>query len=341
MSILEAWAALSIPSDQREYTATHVARSNAWVYKDFRGGFGLLLTGVDPPTRVLPLKNILIGYRASKEVDEQGQKRLIPRCLEVTLDPGCNPEAMATVMQRLEVLRPGGTYSTDDLLKVIQDASELFKLLPPPVSKDSVVGVWGELHLLELLETLCEDATAQSQILRAWEAEGPRRDLLDFRFLSPRIVIEVKSTLGKRIHHFQGFGQVTVPSGYARGLVASIVLRDAPQRTGRTAHDLVEAIKRGFKGSGLDRTRFEEVLSSKLTRRGREAYDDRFSFHPEDQSLVLYQMADVPRPSAGDAIVEIEWSSDFSGVVPLSQADADAILATVVHLGGADGTLNV
>lgn len=195
-AIRDAWRRLSTPTDPKELSAEHVPRTNAWVFNDHRGSFGLMLTGVDPPGRETRLKNIHVAFKPEKEVQEHGSTRPVPRCLEVHLDSSCAGDALAAVFERLSDKRPQGAYTTEDLLDVLAEGVEVFRATTPPSSKEAVIGAWGELHLLEIVVANARSPEAQAEAVRAWEAEGPRRDVLEFRFQTARAAIEVKTTLG-------------------------------------------------------------------------------------------------------------------------------------------------
>jgi hypothetical protein len=324
--IRDTWAGLSLPSEEGVLTAAHVSRTNAWVFKDSKGGFGLMLTGVEAPLRLPPLRNIHITYRPEKLVEEGGRSRSVARCLEVSLDPSCEPEALATVLERLATLTPTGSFSTDALIQVIEDASELFMALPPESSKERVIGVWGELYVIAQLVGLAQNEIEQLDVLRAWEAEGGQRDIVDFRFPGSRTVLEVKSSVGRRVHHINGYGQLTVPSDFEHGLLASLLIRESSAGGGQTADDLVRHIEGMFRGSGPDLARLKETFSHKLVRRGRESRDERYRFTSTPESLELFEMKTIPRPVAPQAVSEVEWVASLEQTTAIAPAERNSIL---------------
>lgn len=325
-SIRDAWAALSLPTEEGVLTAAHVSRTNAWVFKDSRGGFGLMLTGVESPLRLPPLRNVHFTFRPEKLVEENGRSRSVSRCLEVSLEPSCEPEALATVLERLSILVPSGSFSTETLVQVIDDASELFTALAPDNPKEKVIGVWGELYVTSLLLNLARDGAEQLDVVRAWEAEGGQRDIVDFRFPGSRVVMEIKSSVDRRVHHINGYGQVTIPSDYEHGFLASLLIRESSVGGGRTADDLVHEIEGLFRGSDIDVTRLRESFSHKLLGRGRESRDNHYRFIAGAESLELYGMESVPRPEAPEAVSNVEWTASLEGVRALTPAERVSIL---------------
>lgn len=331
LAIRDTWRRLSIPTDPKELSAEHVPRTNAWVFKDHRGSFGLMLTGVNPPGRGIHLKNIQVAFKPEKEVQEHGSTRSVPRCLEVNLDSSCAGDALAAVLERLSDRKRDGAYATEDLLEVLAEGVEVFRAATPPSSKEAVIGAWGELHLLETVVTNAPSPEAQAGAVRAWEAEGPRRDILDFRFQTARAAIEVKTTLGERVHHIEGFGQISVPPDYSEAFLASLRLEEVRGGVGRTALEVTEGIRKSYRGAGIDRERFKELFDAKLERRGGEAIDDRFRFTAPEGALAMYRAADVPRPIAGDSVTDVQWTADLRRCTALGALEVAGLLERLVR----------
>jgi hypothetical protein len=328
--IYESWARLSVPSDRKELVARHVPRTNAWVFKDHAGGFGMMLTGVHRAAREPHLRNIHLSFHEVKIIMEGGSGREVSDCLQVAMDPSCSGEALATVIERLGLNHPDGAFSTDDLIAVLDDAAELFLPTRPGPSKEAVVGAWGELYLIELLMNRARDADAQDRIVRAWEAEGPARDMVDFRFSDSTIILEVKTTMGERIHHIGGLGQVTTPPTWAAGYLVSVAISETSAGLGRTTSDICAAIRSASSASGIERTRFGELLEAKLSRRGEETQDSRFRFTTQDDPMMLYPFGTLPKPKLEAGVSDVEWTAALHDSPPLSLMDAEAALTAAV-----------
>jgi hypothetical protein len=330
LAIRDTWRGLSTPADSTELSAAHVPRTNVWVFKDHSGSFGLLLTGVDPPGREPRLKNIRVVFKPEKEVQEHGLTRTVPRCLEVNLDSSCSGDALAVVLERLSDKKPSGAFGTEDLLGVLEEGVEVFRMMAAPSSKEAVIGVWGELHLLELIFARTPSSDVQAEMVRAWEAEGRRRDILDFRFRTVRVAIEVKTSLGGRVHHIDGFGQVSSPPGYSEAFLASLRVEESQSGGGRTARDIAEGIRRMFRGEGVDRERFDELLDAKLERRGKEAVDDRYRLVAPGDGLAIYRAADVPRPVPGESVTDVQWTADLTRSKALDSVEVSGLFDKLV-----------
>lgn len=300
------------------------------MFKTHKGGFGLLLVGVDPPVGAPPLRNIELRYTDEKLVRWGSTSSRLRRCLELKIDPLCDSTSLATIVDRLGEIEKSGSYTTPQLLKILNDVIELVRAPGPGPSKDLVLGAWGELKVLETLLKRSKTATGQRVLLSSWEAAGPSRDIIDFRFARGKVAFEVKSSLGDRLHHINGFGQVTIPPGFHEGFLASVLVNEPAAATGQTCADIVGAIRGGLAGTKSERITLERELTDKLELRGLEATDDRFAFLARDPYPALYPMVDVPRPTIAPLVTEVEWTADLSRLTPITAKETEAVLRHVV-----------
>ncbi len=329
-SIRAAWVGLPPPPSGARARAVRIRGKNAWVTKSSTGGFGLVLTGVERPQRDSLFKNLRIRYLGDLEFDEVGSgPRIVSRCLEVTLEPPYDTETIAAIMDRLHDKNPAGDFSTASLLGILDDVRTILESQPPGPSKEEAVGAWGELVILETLVRRAKDPASQSRLLRSWESRREGRDILDFRFKEAEVVMEAKTTLGRRIHHFQSYGQVTTPSGYREGYLSSVSLEEPHSRGGRSCADLVRSIRESFLGGEDAKKTLNAQLDLKIETRGNECTDSRFTFDLAGDGLVLYPFAAVPRPSGVPLVSDVEWTADLTTTQPVARKDSEAILDTL------------
>ncbi len=330
-SIRTTWERLPTPPKGARATGARVGTSNAWVTRSPEDRFGLLLTGVERPLGDPLLKNIHIRYAEELELERGGRCQPVTRCLETVLDPPFDPEILIVILERLWDKRPSGEFTTAALLVVLKEVRELVEALPPGPSKEQVVGVWGELYLLSRLLGIEKDPEVQADTISAWESAVRARDILDFRFSRARIVLEAKTSLGSRVHHLQGFGQVTVPDGFTEGYLASLIVSEPLDITGRSCADLVRTIKESLKGNSADRRRLESLFLSKLKGRGSECLDSRYRFETDLDSLAFYSFDSVPRPLPARQVSRVEWCSDLAEVAPLPNTGVDKLLKVITN----------
>jgi hypothetical protein len=330
-SIRDTWRGIRTPPDDATLAATPVARSNAWVFKTHRGGFGLLLAGVDPPRAMPPLRNIEVSFKPEKLVHQGGKGSSLLNCLEVRLSPECDADTLASIVDRLGEKEPSGSFSTQNLIDIIRDVIEVVKPPAPQPSLDDVIGAWGELHILGNLISRATSAERQTSILLGWESQRAARDIIDFRFRHADVAIEVKTSSGERIHHIRGFDQVKVPDGFSNGFLASLLVTRSAERAGMTCSDLVQSLRMTSIGSDNDKAAFARLLDDKVDSRGREARDEAYSFHPREHSTLLFTFEQVPRPAPAPLVSEVQWTADLRNGRPLTDTETDAVIQGIIR----------
>jgi hypothetical protein len=325
-SLRETWTKIPPPPSGADASAVQVTGTNAWVTKTPAGGFGLILTGVSRPLRLLTLKNLHLVYRGELEFEERGSKRRVSRCLQMILEPPFDTETLANIVDRLREKEPKGDFSSDLLVGTLEDVRAILEPPGPGPSKEEVIGAWGELYVLEILLRRARDPPAQHGVLEAWESQVRVRDILDFRFGAPCVVFEVKTSLGQRIHHLQGYGQVTIPEPYREGYLVSLLLEEPTDRSGRTCADVTRALRALITGTETGRERLGILLESKLGMRGAACADERYDFLTTHDSLALFPFSSVPRPTLEANVRDVTWSADLTGVQALNSAEQTAVL---------------
>lgn len=330
-SIRDTWKGIRTPPNDATLAATPVARSNAWVFKTHRGGFGLLLAGVDPPRAMPPLRNIDVSFKPEKVVQQGGKESSLLNCLEVRLGPEGDADTLASIVDRLGEKEPSGSFSTQNLIDIIREVIELVKPPPPLPSLDDVIGAWGELYILRSLVCRATSAERQISILSGWESQRAARDVIDFRFPHADVVIEVKTSSGQRVHHIRGFDQVKVPDGFSNGFLASLLVTRSAGRAGMTCSDLVQSLRMAKVGSDSDKAAFARLLDEKVDSRGREARDEVYSFHPRDDSTLLFPFEQVPRPAPAPCVSEVQWTSDLRTGRPLTDTETHEVIQAIIR----------
>ena len=314
----DAWSRLRRPGDGDGLAASPVRDTNCWIFKDYQGALGFLMSGVPEPSNPPKLSHIEMVHLPEKMVHEGDSVLSLRRCLEIHLDPSCDADLLVAILDRMADHEPSGRYTTDLLMTVIGQLLHLVKRPRRPPRKEEVIGAWGELMLLHrMTRSGCNPSEAQRRFT-CWEAEGNARDIIDFRFphIDGGIAIEAKTSTTGREHHINGTGQITVPESFETGLLASIAIRETDGTSGHTCAGIVTAIEESFLGDENERAGQMRTLHSKLEMRGQCCYDERFSFILPDGGIKLFEMGAVPRPSAPADVSDMEWTANLENVEP-------------------------
>ncbi len=277
------------------------------------------------------LENISFTMKEEKHLVQGERVTKLRDCLEVNLGPGFDPDLMLRILEAMQKRSKDTHYSSEMLIEVIHDVLEMFRRPPKLPTKEEVIGAWGEMEVLRMLVSRATSHRDRMRIISGWEANGSGRDIIDLRFQTPlgKIAIEVKTSTSSRSHHINGIGQVTVPENYARGFLASILIRDGDSSMGRSAAEVLAELERAATGSDDEQDEYLRKLKERVQLRGHACTDDRYFFFTGDRSLRLIVMDDVPRPTVQDNISEVEWVADVSMVDYEAPGRADTVLASI------------
>ena len=97
-------------------------------------------------------KHIDIEIHAKKILHIPGKgKQTLNNCLILSSDPRISTAALTLILEGLYDKSPGGSFSSTDLITVLDEIEELLKRPKAPPSKQEVAGAWGELYILKML----------------------------------------------------------------------------------------------------------------------------------------------------------------------------------------------
>jgi len=271
-------------------------------------------------------KHLEITMHNKKEVTLPNRPPLILRnVLFLSADHEIKSPALSLILEGLHDQEPSGQFTASDMINVLDEVEELLRRPKALPTKEEVAGAWGELYILRLLLQNTSDADIQSKILSGWE--GEIREKLDFRFLFAMQALEVKTTMSsERIHHLHGTEQVTTPSGFEHGTLASLCVET---EQGYTCESLLDSIESIAIGTTEQKEKFAELLAQRILIRGAACLDNRFSFDLMVNGLRFFDFSQVPSPSEVEGVTPIEWLSDLSNATALSSSETDGLISRV------------
>lgn len=328
-NFITLWNQMSTPKHASQRSVEPILNTNVWLTKDSEGRLGITFSGVTSHLSMPDFTNLNFSFEKKMNLKRQGKETIVSNCLFLELNQNCEPELLLVILDHMSRFTKSEQYTTEMLKSVLNDVWNLVKKPPRPPSREEVIGVWGELRFIEQLLELVQ-GSSHIHILRAWEADGPRRDIIDFRFTqsSDSIAVEVKTTTGDRIHHIHSLDQITVPEGFAEGYLLSVQISE--ESNGRTVSELVKNIRRIRPSDDLLGSQFIEMLESKLADRGPAIGDNRFRFVDADSSL-FFKMKDIPRPMATEGVVAMEWQASLENSVQLSDIDNENLIKNLIR----------
>lgn len=320
--IFNQWENLPTPRTKNKKTVINVNGTNAWLFKDYLGTMGFMLSGVSLKEKFPNFENLTIENKVEKLVERKGQPNLtLKNCLEIQLEPFCDSNLLVRILDTLSNEEPSGRYESSLLLDVINRVLELVKRPPKPPSKQEVIGAWGELTMLYSFIKSADSHYLQSRLINGWEASPTNRSIIDFMFpfVNNGLAMEVKTSCIGRTHHFHGLPQVTIPDDYNHGWIASLVIVENNTK-GQTCSELVSSIKKAFVGNENEVATVLGDFLMKLLTRGPASTDNRFRFLSEKSSLKVIEMPEVPRPIISPGVRDVEWSAELDDCSELDKA---------------------
>ena len=312
-NLLETWRAISPPKKSGSKPSKRHGSTNCYLTKSFDESLGLILTGVDPPNRKLNLANIGIKFLDCLIDDLTSEEW--ENCLVLDLKPGQDANILVTVLDRMDDYDSTGRYTTNTMLKVLEEVSWLFKKEKKPPSKEEVIGAWGELVILEMALLSSPTSMETQRRISCWESHVGRT-VIDFMFPhhDGGLALEVKTSVSGREHHIISTSQLRLPDDYSHGWLASIHIRDGDHISGTTCREMVDRIVDGLRGNDEQVSDMKEVLFSRMKLRGPECKDDRYRFILPDNGLRMIKMEDVPKPTLRSEITDVEWKVEVGAI---------------------------
>ncbi|MDA8673161.1 PD-(D/E)XK motif protein [Candidatus Poseidoniales archaeon] len=327
-SFRQVWEGMSLPPNPEATTIRPVSGTNAYLAKNYDGSMGLFLRDVTDTLPKRTYKHLEITIHNKKQVPLPGRPPLILRnVLFLNADHEIKTPALSLILEGLHDQEPSGQFTAADMIAVLDEVEELLRRPKALPTKEEVAGAWGELYVLRLFLQNIKNPDLQRKVLFGWE--GETREKLDFRFLYAMQAIEVKTTMSsERIHHLHGIEQVTIPSGFDHGALASLCVETDQ---GYTCEHLLTSIESVAVGTREQKDKFVELLAKRTLIRGIACQDNRFSFDLIRDGLRFFDFSQVPSPGDVDGVTPIEWLSDLSVSSSLTSAEKDELMFRVIH----------
>ena len=193
----------------------------------------------------------------------------------------------------------------EELCSYIDGYAGLFEKKSKNISKESLLGLYGELDLLN--ELLKSKRYEEKEIVDSWS--GYCRSTHDFNF--PNLKLEVKSSLnGNNIINCSSYNQLITQNDFQTYLINLSYIENSMDGNGKSIFDIIESVKLNLKSCKESLKKFERKLdifgidkiysSPKYSRILDKIYDIRDDF-PSFNKLKIHS-----------AISDIKYKIDLS-----------------------------
>ena len=286
------WYRLPLPEDKDNYTCANFKDSNIWVLKDKTGQCGLMLTGAFE-SMYNRYENIHLIRQDSITIS----KEKYDQCLIFINNDEIEVDSFAkTVSTYLDKRSAKLHYTVKDIIELLGEIENVTKLTAKNLL--DVIGVWGELYVLNLL--IAESSDKSHEILNGWESTLGRT-IIDFNLLYAKRKVEVKTTKKReRKHHINSLEQLQKPDDWKGQLARNCVLID---EAGETCKELLTRIDNRLEAND------KALLYDKIEIRGRDiCNNDTIKFIlNQGLSPKFINFQDVPKPLSVPGVSNLEF----------------------------------
>jgi hypothetical protein len=304
--IYNTWEKIAKPKHKGAFEIFQYLNTNLWVLKNHTGSFGFLLTDT-LSTLNSEYKNITSDWKKNLK-NKEG--RVLNRCLIIESTINIDSKLFCNAISSLlHIKEKNKFYTISEIQEVLNKIEDI--TLKEADEFNEVVGVWGELYLINELISHNNIEDVKQDIIESWEGLNTRSKI-DFNFKTRFLKIEVKTTTeALRIHHFNTLEQVSTNSNY-KGFLASFCIQ--PDDNGLTCHDIIDAIKHQLPKNLL------QNLEKKIKIRGKVCNNTKYPFViNQNKQFEFYRFEDVPKPIIEDGISKIEWQAVLDNKIAISK----------------------
>ena len=197
-AILETVRGIPVPGANEERSVRWIAMRQLGVARDCTGAFELFLPG----ERLSPVSLLVAHHLHFDEWQDSNQIPFHANRLVLPSEPHFGPVAAFLVE---ELFRNGLLVDSAQLAFGRSEPLIEMALRRIALSEQTLIGLIGELRLLQLLLTVSPTPEVRGRVIEAWR--GYERATHDF--VLGTTVVEVKTTVGTGSQHeIQGVGQV-------------------------------------------------------------------------------------------------------------------------------------
>ena len=302
--IYNIWISIQYPKAKGNFVLKRYEKTNLYIAKTIDNNFGFFIADI-PNKLTKNYENLEIEKYAELKTDNNTICDVLSVIAKNSIDSN---EFAKTFDACFEDFKEKKLFNIDDVKDILKKISEFTKYTPNP-NYEEVVGLWGELYLINKFLQNISSNTDAFEIIRSWE--GPHgKTVIDFNIKQKRTQIEVKTTAKqqKRVHHFFSINQVTCQNGYDAGFLATLKINE-DKSYGQTCYDLVSKIKTS---SYFDKNLIT-LFNEKLEFKGEKYFNNtKLAFVLSDLSFCDFNK--VPQPRLDKYVLDASWDSDLTEI---------------------------
>lgn len=229
--------------------------ANVNIARSAEGNIQIILENCEPPMEEISLRRATL--QSGVEFHTSGGI-VMSNCLVLEFDSDVDSSGVAKVAEHLSNGNPSTNRTGEDLSRTLHIFRTLVESQSSEWNFKRMLGLWGELSILERALSLCESQLEELACLRAWQSNGIHCQ--DYCFRNASSAFDVKTTAkNQRIHEISSIDQVAEREQESSYLL-SVVVRPVGPGEGWTVLDLVSRIEDSL--SGTSKEAFIEIMES-------------------------------------------------------------------------------
>jgi len=291
-NIKHTWNKMRASKEDGQYRLNNYA-NNLYLLKDSKKNFGFCVTGI---YNTLKYKNLKIENKKYLINHNTGERLL--NCILITAKEKIDSNLLASIIDCLfEDYK--GDITSFDLDKAF---SEISRIVEKEEDTNDVIGVWGELYLINEILQLTKEDKIKYKIIKSWEGLNERTKI-DFNLKEKKTKIEVKTTTKEsRIHTMHGLSQLQKEKDWKGYLYSVCILTSSDGKSCLSLHDTIL--------SSLN-SESKNLFNQKVELRGESICKNNssiFSISPNHSPLFIdFKHVPTPKFKKHAAIGKIEW----------------------------------
>ncbi len=294
--ILKLWTELPCPTPGNKMMLQYL-NTNLWVFKSSDNSFGFLITESLGELKS-DYKNIIAKW--NPQFVDKINNITLKNCLVIETNKQIDSKLFCNSISSLfEKTDKYHFFKTNELDEALRKMEEI--TLKEAVAYNEVIGVWGELYLINELLNQTSNETDKLEIIDSWEGVESR-SFIDLNIKSKKTIIEVKTTIEPvRTHHFNSLNQVSQNPGQ-KGFLASICIIN--DDNGLSCLDLMKSIESKIS------IQHQSIITEKIKIRGEVCKNNKFHFFlNQSKDMEFFEFNEVPKPSIENGVGKIEWDA--------------------------------
>jgi len=312
-NIYTQWKNLAPAKNKDSFNLKQFNQTNLWIYKGYNDCFGFLITNTFSQLQN-EYKNIATDWKVQLADSSSGNK--LSNCLIIESNSNIDSRLFCSAISSIFEVENNYRFKIQEIEVALSKIEAI--TLKENDDYNEVIGVWGELFLLNEFIKKSSSNESKQEILSAWEGLNTRTKI-DFNFKSKNLKIEVKTTSETtRLHHFNGLEQISTDDEID-GYLASFCITLADN--GLSSFDLVESAKNALPEILIP------LFNEKMKIRGKICLNNKYKFQINQYKCwEFFKFNIVPRPVIDNDILSVEWEANLENKTYLNDDEKYKLL---------------